>query len=273
MNAPQLLKAIPVQVINEQAAYGPFNLREYFVSETPLQFRAELQNGSALPKGMICTTDGVLTGIPAKGTVGNYEVNLHVANESDALDTTFNLTIKPSLADTETNYIDKLKAQVWQALEEHLPAPDISEMFEHAITMLDIYYLAERWATMKVWDVFNLDPPSEPHLLELPDASPHYRVYDRGSCIVMTPKDLFSDERTTKDGLQTAAAVAREIYKRGWTIEVSGFEKLTRALWIEIQHLGDKHGKQLEIVNYNPSVNDVKVYNTQAISMSMRRSE
>jgi hypothetical protein len=72
MNAPQLLKAIPVQVINEQAAYGPFNLRDYFSSDTPLQFRAELKDGAALPKGMICTTDGVLTGIPAKGTLGKY---------------------------------------------------------------------------------------------------------------------------------------------------------------------------------------------------------
>src|SRR5438477_12343487 len=124
MGPPVVVKTIPPQVVNEQAAYGPFNLKDYI--STPegsgnLRFKAELTSGQSLPKGMICTADGLLTGIPAKGTQGNYEIKITAENDAGPFQTTLLLTIKPSLIQTTVDYIDQLKAQVWQALEQKLP--------------------------------------------------------------------------------------------------------------------------------------------------------
>lgn len=272
MVPPILIKPIPTQIINEQAAYGPFNLKDYIQvdSASTVRFKAELKNGAALPLGMICTSDGVITGIPAKNTQGNYEVVISAENEAGSIQTTFVLTIKPAPIDA-TKYIDQLKAQVWQALEQKLPVPDMRELYDRPVTALDVYYLLERWGVLIIWDAFNLEPPSEKKLLQLEDVSKHYHVYDRGSCLVMAPKDLYSHERTTVDGLQTARALAREVYKRNWTIELGGCEKFTRAAWIEIQHLIDKYSKKLEIINYEPSPDDIKLYVTQSYVVKMRQ--
>lgn len=267
MEAPVVVKPIPAQVVNERAAYGPFNLADFIQApdHSPVHFRAELKDGQSLPKGMICTREGVLTGIPAKETEGNYEILITAENEAGAVQATFLFTIKPSLLTTGTEYIDKLKAQVWEALEQNLPVPDLGNVYELPITQLEIYYLLERWGILIIWDAFNLDPPSQKVPLNLDGVSKHYHVYDRGSSLVGAPKDLFSHERTLLDGLQTAQAMAREVYKRNWTVELAGFDKLVRAAWVEIQHLGDKHGKYLEVINFSPSPDDVKLYTNQSL--------
>lgn len=262
MEAPAVIKDIPPQIINALAAYGPFNFKEFIQTKdaSPLQFTAELKSGGGLPKGLICTADGFLTGIPAKEAVGNYEVLLTATNEAGTVTTTFMLTIKPSLSEGG-DYLDKVKAQVWKALKEQLPIPDLGAMYDRPITLLDIYYLLERWSVITIWDAYNLDPPGEKKILTLEGVSRHYNVYDRGSCIVGAPKDLFSYERTLVDGIQTAQALAREAHKREWTVELTGFEKLTRATWVEIQRLNDSTEKKIEVMNYNPTPDDVKVYN------------
>lgn len=267
MKPPVLVKPVPAQVVNERAAFGPFQLNDYIQSPESenalLRFRAELSTGKPLPTGMICTSDGMLTGIPGKGSQGNYQINVTAENDAGVLTTTFVLTIKPSLSETEEKYSDQLKAQVWEALQQHLPVPDISAMLAREITMLDVYYLLERWGVLIIWDAFNLEPPSEKVQITLEGASPHYHVYDRGSCLVATPKDLYDHQRTIADGLMTACAMAREVYMRRWTIEMAGFEKLTRAAWIEVQRLGDEYGKYLEVINFTPSPSDLKIYTSQ----------
>src|SRR5580658_8593771 len=112
MVAPVLMKPIPAQVINEGAAYGPFNLKDYIqVAEgsAPARFRGELASGAALPVGMICTEDGMLTGIPAKNTQGNYEVIITAKNPDGSMQATLMMTIKPSLIARGANYFDELK--------------------------------------------------------------------------------------------------------------------------------------------------------------------
>lgn len=263
---PILQKPIPPQVINELAAYRPFDLKSYLKSpdESPLHFQAELLSGEPLPKGMICTSDGILTGIPGKGTQGNYEVRVTAKNDAGSIKTQFFLTIKPSLLNTGMEFADQLKKQVWEALEKGMPIPDLSELYDRPITPLDIYYLLERWGMLTIWDAYNLDPAGEKVLLNLEDASPHYNVYDRGSCLVATPKDLFSYERTLEDGLQTARAMAREVYRRGWAIQMAGFYKLMRATWIEIQQQVEQYGKPLEIINFAPDLKDIALFQRQA---------
>ncbi|EKD72314.1 MAG: hypothetical protein ACD_45C00704G0001 [uncultured bacterium] len=274
MEAPINIKPIPAQVINEQASYGAFDLKEFFQATDGMenvQFSAELSSGTALPKGLICTADGILTGIPAKGTEGLHEVIITATNAAGTARATFTFTIKPTIS-TDIGYIDKLKAQVWQALGQNQPIPELQELLDRAVSPLDIYYLLERWGTLTVYDAFNLDPPGVKTELKLAGQSQHFHVYDRGSCLVAVPKDLFSLTRTLEDGLQTVRAMMREIYQRGWTVELVGFDKYRRVAWNELQHLGDKYSKHLDVINYNPSLQDVQLYSAQATLMNMNVS-
>jgi hypothetical protein len=264
MAEPVLVQPIPDQVVNEMASFGPLDLKNFIQSpDSVSQFSAELKSGESLPKGMILTSDGILTGIPGKDTQGLHEVIVTATNDSGSLKTTFVMTIKPSLASNETAYVEKLKAQVWEAVNQSLPIPPIDQLLSLPITKLDIYYILELWGTLTIWDAFNLDPPHEKHLLTLEGVSQHYNVYDRGSSLIMCPKDLFSHERTIRDGIKTAKALAREVYKRDWTIEMAGLDKWTRAAWVELQRLGDVHGKRLEIINYQPSEEEIRAYTEQ----------
>lgn len=267
MEAPVIVKPVPNQVVNERAAYGPLNLKDFIQAPdgSNLDFSAEQVTRESLPKGLICTEDGILTGIPAKNTQGNYEFIITAKNEAGSVEAKVFFTIKPSLLESSDEYLEKLKSQVWEALEKNLPIPELGALLERPITPLEINYILERWAIIIIWDAFNLDPPGDKHLITLEGSSEHYNVYDRGSCIVAAPKDLYTFNRTLEDSLQTARAVAREVFKRGWTIEMAGYFKLTRAAWIEIQHLNDKFGKNLEIINYNPTPNEVALYTSQAV--------
>jgi hypothetical protein len=272
MAAPELVEEIPPQVVNESASFGPFDLKDFILidDESPeVRFVAQLDSGESLPKGLICTEDGVITGIPAKGTQGNYDIVINATNSDGAIDFEFGLMIKPSLEKEGSAYLDELKQQVWQAVQDELPIPDLNELYNRPISAQEIYYLLERWGLLTIWDAFNLEPPGEKQLLDLEGASEHYNVYDRGSCLVATPKDLYDHERTLRDGLMTARAMAREVYERDWTIQMVGFEKLVRATWVEIQHLGDKNGRRLEVIGFSPSPDDVKLYTNESLNLSM----
>lgn len=268
MAAPVLIKSIPPQVVNELASYGPFDLKTFIQAPNgeTVRFQAELKNGQSLPKGLILTSDGILTGIPSKSTQGMYEVMITAETDTSALNVSLSFTIKPSLTDKEVDSIDKLKAQIWEAMQENLPIPDLGDLLSLPITKLDIYYLIERMGTLTIWDAFNLDPPSELHLLNLEGTSKHYNVYDRGSSLIMCPKDLYSHERTNLDAMVTARAMAQEVYKRGWTIEMAGLDKWTKAAWVELQILGDTHGKRTEVINYTPSDEEFRIYMHEAAS-------
>lgn len=264
-----LIKAIPPQVVNEGAVLGPLDLSEFIGSSdgenTPVQFVGGLSGGRPLTQGLICTESGTLGGIPAAGTHGAYEIMILAKNVAGAeLTTTLSLTINESISMLEGHqYFTELKSQVWEALGQNLPLPDMQSMGERPLTLAEVYYLMERFATMTIWDVHNLETPSDHGVLQLEGESPHFRVYDRGSCLVGAPIDLFSHQRTLADALQTAKVMAREVYKRNWTVELTGFNKMVRASWIEIQLLVHKHGKPLEVLHYEPTEADKKLYQAQ----------
>ncbi len=264
--APVLVNPVPDQIINEGAAFRPFSLKDFITSASgSLSFVAELSDGKSLPTGLICTSDGILTGIPARGTEGHYDIVVTVQDNSDtSLKAEFKLTIKQRPEVEDPFLLNKLKAQVWVALENNSPLPDMTELLNRPITLAEVYYLLERWATLTVWDVYNLDSPAEKTLLPLEGVSQHFNVYDRGSSIIAAPKDLFSHARTLEDALGTARAVAREVYKRNWTIELGGFNKMIRAAWIEIQQLNNQHGRRLEVLHYNPMPYDLQIYVARA---------
>lgn len=261
-----LKKPIPAQIINEGATFGPLNLRDFIQSASPITFRAELVDGRPLPKGLICTSDGIINGIPASDTHGSYKVLVvAVAQDTPEFSTEFDFTINPRLGigDEKTQLFNKLKSEVWEALGKNLPLPDMAEILNRPITLTEVYYLLQRFATLTIWDVYNLDYPSEKKPLILEGVSPHYTVYDRGCCIVGAPKDLFSHERNLEDAMKTARAMAREVYKRGWVIEFAGFDKMVRSAWVELQLLAEKHGKALEILHYTATPGDVKIFDAE----------
>lgn len=268
---PVLVQPIPPQIVNEGASFGPFNLNEFIQPQDQdsgtVRFMAELATGAPLPKGLICTSDGIITGIPADGTVGTYDL-LAVAENLSGIPLTaeFKLTIKERIALETKEFLGDLKSRVWEALGKDLPIPDIGDILNRPITAVELYYLLQRWATLTIWDVYNLDTPGIKNQLSIEGCSPHYEVYDRGSCLVAVPKDLFSHERTLEDALQTARALAREVYNRGWVIEFAGFDKMVRAAWVELKHLGDKHGKEIEILHYIPTTDDLRIYTNQSQS-------
>jgi len=266
LGEPVLIKLIPNIMINEGAALGPIDLKQYIRASDPekekLHFTAELINGGVFPNGIICTSTGILSGIPAKDTVGNYEARLIVENPANGAkrETQFFLTIKERIEmGGEPQFYTGLKKQIWDALEKNQPVPEFAELFNRQLTAVEIYYLMQRFATLTIYDVYNLERPGPLKLLSLEEASPHYNIYDRGSCIVGTPKELFSHERTLEDALMTAKVMAREVYKRGWTIEFVGFQKMMRAGWVELQVLAEKHGNPLNILHYYPTDRDVKL--------------
>jgi len=271
MDAPKLLKPITAHVINERAAYGPVDLKAFFnlpADDDSLYISASLVDGRPLPDGLIVTEDGQFTGIPARKTRGRYQVVVTVVNDEGSVEAKFDLTIKPAPAKKEdgAEFIDELKAQVWQALGQNLPIPELADILERAITPLDIYYLLERWGTLTIYDAYNLEPPGKKTALNLEGMNKQFFIYDRGSCLVSCPKDLFSHERTLEDGLQSARVMAREAFKRGWTMELVGFAKYSRAAWVELQLLADQNNKLAEVINYNPTTNDVKIVTTTLVT-------
>lgn len=180
-----------------------------------------------------------------------------------------NPTDKPPVTSLD---IDALKASVWQALSEEHAKPEIKALLDRAVTPLEVYYLMERWGTITIYDAFNLEPPAAKIPLVLEGASEHFVVYDRGSSLIAGPKDLFSLTRTLADGLKTAQALAREAYERIWVVELVGFEKYVRAAWVECQLLGDQYGRSMEIINYNPSMQDARIYKSVMLGHEMNVS-
>lgn len=275
---PILVKPIPAQIVNEGAAFGPFNLNDYIQSPDQesgsIRFMAELQNGASLPNGLICTENGTVSGIPAINTQGNYQVVIIANNDSNLPFTTeFKLTIKERIAIEPPAFLGDLKSRIWEALGKDLPLPDLGDILNRPITAVEIYYLLQRFATLTIWDVYNLDAPGEKHLLTLEDANEHYNYYDRGSCLVAAPKDLFSHTRTLEDALQASRVLAGEVYKRGWVIEFAGFDKMVRGAWVELQVLGDKFNKPIEILHYTPSSEDLRIYSTKAAAPGFKLNQ
>ncbi len=265
MDQPTLIKPIPAQIVNEGANFGPLYLADFIGSPDSVsgkvRFQAELSTGRPLPMGLICTSDGILQGIPAIKTQGSYEILVVAENDVGATFTTqFALTIRPSLVTDANELFGGFKTKIWEALINNLPVPDMGDLLNRPISPAELFYLLQRFAVLTIWDVYNLEMPSEKKLLTLPGMSEHYVIYDRGSCIVGAPKDLFSYERTLEDALQTSRVMAREVYQRDWTVELSGFNKMIRSAWVEMQILGDKNGKHLDILRYEPTASDQKIY-------------
>lgn len=291
LKPPVLQKPIPPQIINEGSALDPLDLKEYIQSPNAksgsVLFFAELANEEPLPSGIVCTPEGLVQGTPAQGTAGEYELTVFGVNDSGLpFSTPLFLTIEKAMISAADNQQKSAPApapaedflslddfpSLGPASESQREAWDASaklaELYGRPITIVDIYYLLQQYATLTIWDAYNLEPPGNKTPITLQNASPHYAIYDRGSCLIGVPKDLFSHERTLEDALQTSRAMADEVYKRGWVIQLAGFDKMMRAAWVELQYLGEKHSKNLEILYFTPTANDLKIYQAHASGLN-----
>lgn len=127
-----LAKAIPDQVINEGAAYKPLDLKQFIQTKdqgSELRFVAGLTDGRSLPQGFICTSDGILSGIPAKGTEGNYVIVVKAEDmDGETLAAEFNLLIRPVNVAQQQDLLRDLKAQVWEAVGKGQPLPEMPDL-------------------------------------------------------------------------------------------------------------------------------------------------
>jgi hypothetical protein len=270
--APVLIKPLPPFAFYEGRQLGPIDLNEYIVTPDEesgaVKFYASMYNdGEDMPSRIICSEDGLFGGIPAEGTKGNYRIMIFAQNRSiDSLIVETEFTISEIPAAEDPAMFANVKSQVWEALGNNQPASALSEALARPITAAEVYYLMQRFGSMTIWDVYNLETPGPKTVLNLPDISAHYNIYDRGCCIVGAPKSLFSYERTLNDAIQTAKVMAREVYKRGWTIEFGGFNKMVRAAWIELQVLQSKFNKPIEIMHYTATQKDLAIFEAQVES-------
>lgn len=262
---PILINPIPPLLLNEGSTFEPLDLKQFISYEGELHFFASLVDGKSLPAGLDCSDEGVLSGTPQTGTLGEYQITLTVENDSETpLIVWVKLSIQSALTrKEEAGFIPDLQARIEGVVTSPLQLFEKESLFAKPLTPAEIYHLLQQFAYLIIWDVYNLEAPGEKVTLTLENANPHYHIYDRGSCLVAAPKDLFSHQRTVADMLQAARVMAREAYKRGWTIEFAGFNKMVRAAWVELQKLGHQHNKKIDILHYDPPAEDFKIFEAE----------
>jgi hypothetical protein len=121
----------------------------------------------------------------------------------------------------------------------------------------DIRYLLDRFGWLIFWNADDLSPPGELQPIELDNSSPHYLIYDRGSCLVATPAELFSDERAHHDCLNTACAMIDETARREWTVQMAGPASALRIAWMHAQFIPDN---QMQFLGFSPDATLIRLY-------------
>ena len=278
------IKPIPSFQANEGIKFDDFDLNEYIKNpaDEPTQFTVELADGGSLPKGLICSEEGVFGGTPEKGTARDlpYELLFIAQSENaDLLVLSTTLKILPGVEEEKAEADDieeevgeevseediekrkkgKTIEKFWKSFTEG-KSFDLEEILTRDISPMDVYYLLGRFGTLTIWNSDDLSPAAKGYLIELDDSSSHYLVFDFKVALVATPKDLFDYDRTIDASLKTARAMTREIHKRAWNIEMAGFDKMVTAAWVEVQHLNRLgEGHKIEIHHYEPSAADYEV--------------
>lgn len=271
-----------------------------------LLYDIEIEEGNDLPFDLDYTITGEMYGQarPPALEGSPYQIQVTVSNGADTpLITTFELEILPGLpeqdewsvdetladefsdeatlsAEEQSELLKSLKEQsekegvftedkqaIWQAILQGQTPPELQALIDRPISHQEIYYLLSRMAYFVIWDAQNPAPAGLLYALALKEASEHFNVYDRGSCIVATPKQLFDHDRTLLHAVKTAQAMAREVFQRGWVVEFGGFDKMVRAAWIEFELLSQQHAKPVQYSYFQPSSHDIEILNQ---TMNMR---
>lgn len=160
----------------------------------------------------------------------------------------------------ESTFTDEKQA-IWQALLKGESLPELQALIDRPIQHYEVYYLLSRMAYFVIWNADNPEPAGKMKPLILKEASKHFNIYDRGSCLCATPKQLFDHNRTLFDAIKTAQAMANEVFNRNWSVELGGFDKMVRAAWIELEILSEKANKSVHYAYFYPSPHDLDSLN------------
>ena len=248
--------------------YG--QVRPPALTGSPYQIVVTVSNGSELP----LVTSFELTILPALNPEDEWSIDEAVADEFDNeanLNAEEELELFKNLKETsekEGRFTEEKQA-IWEAILQGQTIPELKELMDRPISHHEIYYLLSRISYFVIWDANNSAPAGALQALVLKGASELFNVYDRGSCIVATPKQLFDHNRTLRHGIHTAQAMAYEVFQRGWKVEFGGFDKMVRAAWVEFELLSQKFGKPVSYSYFQPTPQDVETLN-QAQSLRMK---
>ena len=227
---------------------------------SPYKITVTVSNGSETP----LTTDFELEVLPALSAEDEWAIDNTLADEFEEetqLDEDEERALFKSLqeqAEKEERFSEE-KQTIWEAIIQGQTIPELSALINRPITHQEVYYLLSRIAYFVIWDANNSAPAGALHALALKGASEHFNVFDRGACIVATPKQLFDHNRTLQHAVHTAQAMAREVFQRGWRVEFGGFDKMVRAAWIEFELLSEKFDKPVSYSYFQPSPHDVDI--------------
>ena len=261
---------LPVILLVENRSFEGLSL-DFFIhnpSGEKTEFTAELLDGSPVPSGLSCSEDGVFGGTPIQGTAKSepYTV-LFIAQSESTWPLVFDAQMV-IVTEAEANRLESGEMaaefmasqpdrELWdkiahQQLSEEELQVKRKEIFERPVTRSELNWLAERWATLTIWNVDDVSLPGTGKLLQIPNASERYSVYDFGVALVAAPNDLFDGKRSFIDAIKAARAMVHEVRHRGWTlIEFTGSTKQIEVpAWIEVQNLNvEKGAYHMEVRN------------------------
>jgi len=251
----EVLGKIDAIKVNEGSPIRPVDCKEFlnFDDQATLTFSAKLESGEALPTGLSITEDGILAGTPEKGSAKSgapYKIVAQVSDGEQTVELPIDLGVFKAYSGNE---FAAQREKVWQALAEQGVVPEsLQAIITRPITSDDIYHLLERYASFTIWNADDLRLADNGKLLKVEGVSDHYHVYDFGVCLVATPKDLYSHDRVLSHAIDTAKAMVKEVYKRGWQVEFGGFDRMASAAWYEVREQNKQGQHQMEVRNYEP---------------------
>lgn len=292
---------IPKQHYAENADITPLDLKQFMqpseAGET-LSFKAVMEDGRTLEEalGLSCSADGIVSGtvlpnIADEGSqqvlvvassdrgmpvISQVDIHVHagaeakvaaddiVPEKSDNQENVFAndlLDIDDIIPETHVNATEVSKQDHWQAISDDIKIPSAQEIAARPVSRADLYYLLGRYATLTLWNADVLEPASQLKLITLEGVSDSFHVFDRGSSLAASPKDLFAYDRSPLHAIKTAQAMMREVLRRGWTVEAAGYDKMLKAAWVEGQRVELVTKKETKFLHYQPTQRTIDYFN------------
>lgn len=255
-NMTVIAQVKPIKV-NEGAPIFPVDLNTYIDNpdQTPLEFTGIMANGSIMPSFIKLSRSGHLSGVPPEGSASSspYHLKVIAASPTSKLELDINLRVYVPLS---AEQIASQRMEAWKELAKEGVLPEsMQEIIYRPITKRDIYYLLERYATFTLWNADDMRLATDGRMIQLAGASEKFQVYDFDVCLVATPKDLYTQNRTLGAALDTARAMAREAHRKKWNVEFGGFDRMADAAWYEIYDLNraNANGHYMEVRHYEPA--------------------
>ena len=213
-------------------------------------FVVDTLNGVNLPGGLSLDEHGVLRGVPVMGTSSGSPYKITVDINDEAMQLPLEIHIGEQLRPDQIAY---RQGKIWKAFEEggDIPA-DILALVDRPVTKQDVYHLVERYASFTVWNSEDLRLAENGRKVKVDGVSEKFNIYDFDVCLVASPVDLLDDTRGLQDALTTARAMAKEVHRRRWHVEFSGFDRMAYAAFLEIQSLNSKSRHKTTIKKYTP---------------------